>query len=229
MKQIAIFTNQSDAIKFAEQNCTQRKDHYVETARKGLSSLERENFSKYAHLEVDGYSRLVAVWVFIPSAEGYYVLRDPFVALEVIGYGAFLVPFETRYKSSKFGFARVCVNGGRLNGFEFDKPMPKYVGIGSKNKIQAWVDWLCEKEEAEKDFLAQKIAKNKAFRDKVAEFYPYARMNVCSDGWMSECWIERGGVTYHFLACDNGEFVIEYSVNRKALLTMEQLFANHEN
>lgn len=215
MRQNVRIIGQQNAIEFAKKNCTVDAEYYIKKATDGVSWYQKAEADKFKTLVIEGYSELVDLFKFSVYPENkfkgepeHYALEDPRIVLRIIGTGETLYVQETYYHSKKFAvyFDDSENYNLRLKGFTFGEPHPNYIGTGNVKKIEAWLDWLRKKRQAQIDYDANGRKLNKEFQDAVAAHFPDCYMRIADDGWMSECEFKKDGVEYSYSAHDNGRF-----------------------
>ena len=230
------FIGKEKALRFAEENCTFNKDYYLEQIRKaeGRSYLYDRMDELKTAFEIEGFSEIVEVYCFSEyrdydnqDKEVYYwsfTHIDPCVRL--IGNGKIAYPYESSYRSKKYGLTlkREDMARGGSNDFLYKEQKPNFIGKASRKKIEDWFGYLKRENEARREYIDNANKKNREFQEKVKAKFPDAYMSIDKDGWMSECVIISGYVRFVFTSGEDGSIYRSTKVDILSVPSTKQLF-----
>ena len=94
-----------------------------------------------------------------------------------------------------------------------DEERPNFIGKASKKKIEDWVVYLINENEAKRQFIETANAKNLAFQEAVKKRFPNAWLHILDDGWMTECKFNYQLLEIHYTATEGGGFTRQCKVD----------------
>lgn len=183
--------------------------------------------SMYDRFNIEDYCRIVPIYIFMEFVDAGTNLKrwhyqSHQVGLQIIATGEVFTLFETGSKR----YLLVPTNpieSNRSKNFRFEQKMPNFIGVPSKKKIEAWVEYHHLSQTAKRNYLNGNLCRNNTFAKRFKEKYPDARYWEDEDGWVSRFRIIIDALDYRFIATEDGKFIREVSIYRANLPTNEEL------
>ena len=221
------------ALQFAREHCTYLKDYYLSDIENGAHRhyLDDNLQALKDAFEIEGFSEVVDVYEFREqSGNTFNHEPETYISFDIAQYciriiksdnprikpGMVLVPWKDAWNAKTFGLFldREDKVEGRLKDFKYnDEVRPNFIGKASKKKIEDWVVYLINENEAKRQFIETANAKNLAFQEAVKKRFPNAWLHILDDGWMTECKFNYQLLEIHYTATEGGGFTRQCKVD----------------
>lgn len=178
-------------------------------------------------LEIEGFSKI---------EDCYYVRReyDNFTNELKMSYIETIVPVLRIIESGEAYFINATKKKLRLlaipqkpylrdRNFKTTATEPNYIGVGSRTKILAWVDYIKQKESERAEYLRAAYEKNTEFAKKFQAKYPDGNFSFDADGWCNRFVFKAGIIEWKYEALESGEFSRSHYIYLADLPTDEDL------
>lgn len=216
-----------NAIRYAQEHCTHETERNIERIERSLSyrigdKKKLESVFNTEGVEVVEVYEFSFDWDNWKKEPTYEFFDQAYFAVHLLELDEFAHVYEIS-NSGRFGLYLFRENQtlGRLNGFEFEEPTPRYIGKGTKKKVREWFEYLHREDEAKRRYIQSANEKNRYYKEKILSKFPDARMNVLEDGWMVECEFTVGYVIVRVTVGHNGNI---YSEKRVDILSFPRLY-----
>ena len=164
-----------------------------------------KDVERYSSLVVEGFSELVVCYNVNASLESttgkfeYYYLDNSFLLLHEVGTDRYY-HINGKYNANTFEFS-LFVEGYRHIPlyFSFGKKQPNNVGKATKKKLQAWFDYIQEKESALASYVNAAADKRSAFVQKLEA----SGLDVQWRG-KNKGWVDKGAFRFSFEIDETG-------------------------
>lgn len=192
-----------------------KKNHWLYDLD-NLKSLEIEGFSKiedcyYVRREYDNFTNELKM----------SYIETSFPVLRLIESGEVYNISADKKKIRLFAMREIFPLRDRY--FKTTATEPNYIGVGSRKKILAWVDYIKQVESERAEYVRAAYEKNAEFAKKFQAKYPDGNFSFDADGWCNRFVFKAGIIEWKYEALESGEFSRSHYIYLADLPTDEDL------